>query len=168
MWILSLLPEWVIHAIFMVGVLGVILGFVLGFLPFLGRYKLAIQIISVLILAFGVYLEGGYANEMIWQMKVKEMEVKIKEAEVKAAQKNVEIQEKVVTQTQIVKEKGQDIIKYVDRYKDREVLKTVEGPERVKIEEVIKFVENCPIPQDIIDAHNSAAKMNEAAKGDKK
>jgi hypothetical protein len=168
MWILSLLPEWVIHAIFMVGVLGVILGFVLGFLPFLGRYKLAIQIISVLILAFGVYLEGGYANEMIWQMKVKEMEVKIKEAEVKAAQKNVEIQEKVVTQTQIVKEKGQDIIKYVDRYRDREVLKTVEGPERVKIEEVIKFVENCPIPQDIIDAHNSAAKMNEAAKGDKK
>ena len=168
MWILSLLPEWVIHAIFMVGVLGVILGFVLGFLPFLGRYKLAIQIISVLILAFGVYLEGGYANEMIWQMKVKEMEVKFKEAEVKAAQKNVEIQEKVVTQTQIVKEKGQDIIKYVDRYRDREVLNTVEGPERVKIEEVIKFVENCPIPQDIIDAHNSAAKMNEAAKGDKK
>lgn len=168
MWILSLLPEWVIHAIFMVGVLGVILGFVLGFLPFLGRYKLAIQIISVLILAFGVYLEGGFANEQLWQMKVKEMEVKIKEAEVKAAQKNVEIQEKVVTQTQIVKEKGQDIIKYVDRYRDREVLKTVEGPERVKIEEVIKFVENCPIPQDIIDAHNSAAKMNEAAKGDKK
>jgi hypothetical protein len=168
MWILSLLPEWVIHAIFMVGVLGVILGFVLGFLPFLGKYKLAIQIISVLILAFGVYLEGGFANEQLWQMKVKEMEVKVKEAEVKAAQKNVEIQEKVVTQTQIVKEKGQDIIKYVDRYRDREVLKTVEGPERVKIEEVIKFVENCPIPQDIIDAHNSAAKMNEAAKGDKK
>jgi hypothetical protein len=168
MWILSLLPEWVIHAIFMVGVLGVILGFVLGFLPFLGKYKLAIQIISVLILAFGVYLEGGFANEQLWQMKVKEMEVKVKEAEVKAAQKNVEIQEKVVTQTQIVKEKGQDIIKYVDRYRDREVLKTIEGPERVKVEEVIKFVENCPIPQDIIDAHNSAAKMNEAAKGDKK
>jgi hypothetical protein len=168
MWILSLLPEWVIHAIFMVGVLGVILGFVLGFLPFLGRYKLAIQIISVLILAFGVYLEGGFANEQLWQMKVKEMEVKVKEAEVKAAQKNVEIQEKVVTKTQIVKEKGQDIIKYVDRYRDREVVKTIEGPERVKIEEVIKFVENCPIPQDIIDAHNSAAKMNEAAKGDKK
>lgn len=168
MWILSLLPEWAIHAIFMIGVLGVILGFVLGFLPFLGRYKLAIQIISVLILALGVYLEGGFANEQVWQMKVKEMEVKIKEAEVKAAQKNVEIQEKVVTQTQIVKEKGQDIIKYVDRYRDREVLKTIEGPERIKVEEVIKFVENCPIPQDIIDTHNNAAKMNEAAKGDKK
>ena len=168
MWILSILSEWVIHAIFTVGALGIILGFVLGFLPFLGRYKLAIQIISVLIFALGVYLEGGLANEQLWQMKVKEMEVKVKEAEVKAAQKNVEIQEKVVTKTQIVKEKGQDIIKYVDRYRDREVVKTIEGPERVKIEEVIKFVENCPIPQDIIDAHNSAAKMNEAAKGDKK
>lgn len=168
MWILSLLPEWAIHAIFLAGGIGIILGFVLGFIPFINKYKLPIQIVSILVFAFGVYLEGGYANEMIWQMKVKEMEVKIKEAEVKAAQKNVEIQEKVVTKTQIVKEKGQDIIKYVDRYRDREVLKTIEGPERIKVEEVIKFVENCPIPQDIIDAHNAAAKLNEPAKGDKK
>lgn len=155
MWILSLLPEWAIHAIFAAGAVGIILGFVLGFIPFINKYKLPIQIISILVFAFGVYLEGGYANEMIWQMKVKEMEVKIKEAEVKAAQKNVEIQEKVVTKVQVVKEKGQDIIKFVD--------KVITEKEEVKV-----YIENCPVPKDIIDAHNAAAKMNEAAKGDKK
>ena len=168
MFILSLLPEWAVHAIFCVGALGVILGFVLGFIPFINKYKLPFQIVSIIVLTFGVYLEGGFANEQIWQMKVKEMEAQVAKSEAKAAQFNTQLQASVTEKTTVIKEKGDTIVKYVDRYRDREVLKTVEGPERVKIEEVIKFVENCPIPQDIIDAHNAAAKMNEAAKGDKK
>ena len=51
--------------------------------------------------------------------------------------------------TKVVKEKGRDIIQYIDR-------------EIVKKEEIVKFVENCPIPKDIIDAHNAAATLNKA------
>ena len=65
----------------------------------------------------------------------------------------------------LFKEKGDTIIRYVDKFKDREVLKEVPGPERVKIEEVIKYVENCPVPKELIDIHNEATKLN---KGDKK
>ena len=150
MWILSILPDAAIHIIFGLGILGTIAGFVLGFIPFIKNYKLAIQIISLVVLVFGVYLEGGLADYKEWELKVKEMEAKVAQAEAQSANKNTEIQEKIVEKTKVIREKGRDIIKYVDK-------------EIVKKEEVIKYVENCPIPKEIIDAHNKAASL-----GDKK
>jgi flagellar biosynthesis component FlhA len=165
MWILTVLPEWVTHAIFAVGVLGTIAGFILGFVPFIRAYKFAIQVISLLILTLGVYLEGGLADNKEWQLKVKEMEAKLAQAEAKSSEKNIEIQEKIVEKTKIVKEKGNDIIKYVDKWNTKEIIKEVEGPERVRREEVIKYIENCPVPKELVDIHNQAAELN---KGDKK
>lgn len=145
MWILSILSPALIHAIFIIGVLGTIIGFVLGFLPLVKTYRLAIQVIAVTILVFGVFLEGGLADNQAWQLKVAEMKAKLAEAETKSSEKNVEIQEKIVEKTKVIREKGRDIIKYVDR-------------EVVKDNEVIKYVEQCPnIPAIIIDQHNKAA-----------
>ena len=168
MWILSILPEAAIHTIFGLGILGTIAGFVLGFIPFVKTYKLAIQVISLLVLVFGVYLEGGLADYKEWELKVKEMEAKVAQAEAKSSEKNVEIQEKIVEKTMIVKEKGRDIIKYIDKWNTKEVIKEVEGPERIKREEVIKYIENCPVPKEIIDIHNQAATLNKAIEGEKK
>jgi flagellar biosynthesis component FlhA len=168
MWILSILPEAAIHTIFGLGILGTIAGFVLGFIPFVKAYKLAIQVISLLVLVLGVYLEGGLADYKEWEHKVKELEAKIAQAETKSSEKNVEIQEKIVEKTKIVKEKGRDIIKYIDKWNTKEVIKEVEGPERIKREEVIKYIENCPIPKEMIDIHNQAATLNKAAEGEKK
>lgn len=155
MWILSILPEAAIHIIFGLGILGTIAGFVLGFLMFMRPYRLAVQICSLLLLTFGVYLEGGLADYKEWELKVKEMEARIAQAEAKSSEKNIEIQEKIVEKTKVVREKGKDIIKYVDR-------------EIVKNEEVIKYIENCPVPKEIIDIHNQAATLNKAAERDKK
>jgi hypothetical protein len=150
MWILTILPDAAIHIIFGLGILGTIAGFVLGFIPFIKTYRLAIQVISLLVLVFGVYLEGGLADYKEWELKVAEMQVKVAGAEVKSAEKNVEIQEKIVEKTKIVREKGRDIIKYIDK-------------EVVKKEEVIKYIENCPVPKDIVDLHNQAADLNKGA-----
>lgn len=150
MWIISFLPEWVFHLIFSLGVLGTIAGFVLGFIPFVKSYKLPIQIISLLLLVLGVYLEGGLADNKEWELKVKEMEVKMAETQAKGAEKNVEIQEKIVEKTKVIREKGRDIIQYVDR-------------EVVKNQEVVKYTENCAIPKEIIDLHNQAAELNKGA-----
>jgi flagellar biosynthesis component FlhA len=167
MWILTVLPEWVTHTIFAVGVLGTIAGFILGFVPFIRTYKFAIQVISLLILTLGVYLEGGLADSKEWQLKVKEMEAKVAQSETQSANKNIEIQEKVVETTKIVREKGRDIIKYVDRWNTKEVVKEVEGPERIRREEVIKYIENCPVPKEFIDIHNQATELNKAAEAKK-
>lgn len=155
MWILSILSDAAIHTIFGLGILGIIAGFVLGFIPFIKPYKLVIQIISILLLVFGVYLEGGLADQKEWELRVAEMKAKIAENEAKSSEKNVEIQEKIVEKTKVVREKGRDIIKYLDR-------------EVVKNNEVIKYVENCPVPQEVINVHNQAATLNKAAEGEKK
>jgi len=151
MWILSILPDAAIHIIFGLGILGTIAGFVLGFIPFIKTYKLAIQIISLLVLVLGVYLEGGLADYKEWELRVKEMEAKVAQAEAKSANTNVEIQEKIVEKTKVIREKGRDIIQYIDK-------------EVVKKEEVIKYIEICPVPKDIIDLHNQAAELNKGAK----
>jgi hypothetical protein len=149
MWLLNLMPDWFYHLIVILSILGLIVASVLKFVPFVSTYRLPIQVISVLLLVFGVWMEGGIVNEAKWEARVKELEEKVKIAEEKSTEKNVEIQERVVTQTKVVKEKGRDIIQYIDR-------------EVVKKEEIVKFIENCPIPKDIIDAHNAAATLNKA------
>jgi hypothetical protein len=150
MWILSILPEAAIHTIFGLGILGTIAGFVLGFLMFMKPYRLAVQICSLLLLTLGVYLEGGLADYKEWELRVKEMEAKVAQAEAQSANKNTEIQEKIVEKTKVIREKGRDIIKYIDK-------------EVVKKEEVIKYIENCPVPKEIIDLHNQAAELNKGA-----
>ena len=150
MWILSILPDAAIHIIFGLGILGTIAGFVLGFIPFVKTYQFAIQICSIVILVFGVYLEGGLAENKEWELKVKEMEAKVAQAEAQSANKNIEIQEKIVEKTKVIREKGKDIIKYIDK-------------EVVKKEEVVKYIENCPVPKEIIDLHNQATELNKAA-----
>lgn len=166
MWIFTIMPEWVTHLIFAAGLVGVIAGFVLGFIPFIKRYLLPIKIISLIVFAFGVYLEGGLADNKEWELKVKEVEAKVAKAEAEAAKLNTQLQAATTERDNAIKNKGDTIIKYVDRYKDREILKTVEGPERVRIEEVIKYVESCPVPKELLDIHNEAAKLKQ--KGDKK
>ena len=148
MWIINWLPEFVVHLIFLAGVVGTIAGFVLGFIPFVSKYKLPIQIISLILLSLGVYLEGGLAEKAKWELRVKEMEVKVAEAEAKSAVVNTEIVEKVITQRQVIKVKGDKVIEYIDR-------------------EVKVFDNTCTVPEIAIKAHNMAAK-NEAPSEDKK
>jgi hypothetical protein len=127
-----------------VGIIGTVAGFLLGMVPLVKKYKLSIQVVSLLILSFGLYLEGGLADNKIWEARVAEVKVKLAEAEAKSAKENVKIVERVVTKTQIVKERGADIIKYVDR-------------EVVKYD--TKFLPGgiCEIPKEFIKAHNDAA-----------
>jgi 4-hydroxyphenylpyruvate dioxygenase-like putative hemolysin len=81
---------------------------------------------------------GAISNNDAWLARVKDLEVKVAEAEAKSASANTDIVEKTVVKTQVVKERGQDIIKYVDR-------------------EVVKFDANCVLPKEFVTTHNRAA-----------
>jgi len=149
MWIINFLPDWVFHTIFAIGLLGTIAGFLLGFIPLIKRYSLVIQVCSILILVLGVFLEGAMSDNKEWVARVKEMEAKVALAQAESANKNIEIQEKIVEKTKIIREKGKDIVQYIDK-------------EVIKKEEVIKYIENCPVPKEIIDLHNQATELNKA------
>lgn len=164
---ISFIPDWFWTLILIGGVLGILTSWVLKFVPFVSTYRLPIQVGSVIALLVGVYFQGVVANEEKWQTRIKELEEQVKIAESKSKETNVVVQEKIVTKTKVIKEKGQDIIKYVDRWNTKEVIKEVEGPERIRREEVIKYIENCPVPKEIIDIHNQATELNKAAEGKK-
>ena len=70
MWIFTVLPDAVIHMILALGIIGVIAGFLLGLIPFVKKYKLAIQVISILVMSLGLYLEGGLSDNKEWEARV--------------------------------------------------------------------------------------------------
>ena len=155
MWLMNFLPDWIFHAVLLAGVLGLLASLVLKFIPVVSTYKLPIQAAAILLIVVGVWFEGAMSNQAAWEARVAEMQVKVAEAEAKSQETNVQIITKTVKKLELVRTRGDDIINYVDR-------------EVVKDREVIKFVENCPIPQIIVNTHNAAALNQPVAGEDKK
>ena len=157
MWILHLLPDtlilWICNSLLAAGFLLTVAAFFIQTVPLLNQYRLPAQVLGIALLVLGVYWRGGYAVEQEWRERVAELELKVAEAEKQSAQVNTEIVTKIVTKTKVIKERGNDIVRYLDR-------------EVVKNQEVIRFVENCPIPEIIVNTHNAAA-VNQPA-GEKK
>lgn len=164
MWILHLLPDsilaFVVNLVLVAGIILTILSFfvlnrILRLVPGLAAYHTAIQIVSVIILAAGLYFKGGYNTEMMWREEVAKVQRELEVAKNRAQEKIIEVQERVVYKDRIVREKGQTLIQYVDR-------------EVIKKEEVVRYIENCPVPNELINIHNEATKLNAAAQGTKK
>jgi len=153
-WMLSFIPDWFWTLVLISGIVGTLATWVLKFIPFVSTYRLPIQVASIIALVAGVYFQGVIANEAKWQDKIADLQKQIAEAETKSKETNVVVQEKIVTKTKIIKEKGKDIVNYIDR-------------EVVKKEEIIKYIEQCPVPKEIIDLHNQAVDLNKAAEGKK-
>ena len=139
MWILNFLPFWFFHLITLLGVVGLVAGFVLGMIPFIAKYKLPIQIFSLLLLVFGIYMEGAISNEEKWQALVKEMEAKVALAEEKSKNANSKIEYKFLDKVKLV-EKTQVVI-------------------QEKLKEVEKVIDaKCEIDPSVISILNEAAK----------
>lgn len=137
-WMLSFLPDWFWTLLFFVG-LGAI-----GASWFIKLYQLPLKVGGVIAVAVSLWFMGAASNEEKWQVRVKELEAKLAVSEEQSKNKNIEVVEKVVTQTKVIREKAQKQIEYIDK-----VL--------VQKEEVVKFIEHCPIPKDILEEHNKAA-----------
>ena len=145
MWILNWLPDFVFHLILIAGVLALLASWVLKFIPFIATYRLPIQVAGILLTVFGVWYEGGIAKDTEWKVRVAELEVKVAQAEAKSATENVKIVTKVVKQLELVRTRGNDVIQYVDR-------------------EIVKYDNVCPIPKEVVNAHNMAAERVGEAK----
>ena len=148
MWLLHLLPTsfilWIVNLLLLVGLLGIILGFFIKFIPIVNTYRLPIQIASIIIFCTGIYWQGGYSVEQAWRERVEEMEAKVAAAESKSKETNTKIVTKVVTKTQVIRTRGEDIVKYVDR-------------EIVKYDTKFAPGGQCEIPKEFIKALNDAA-----------
>ena len=158
-WMIGLIPDAVLSglywAIIAAGITGVLAGWLGKWIPFYGNYAKILQPVGIVLLVLGVWLRGGYDTEMAWRAKVAEAEARVAAAEQKSQETNTVIEQKIVEKTKVIKGKTE----YITQYLDREV---------VKKEEIIKYIEQCPVPKEIIDIHNQAADLNKAAGGPKK
>ena len=134
MWILQFLPNWIFYLLLLAGVVGVLVTHFVKVLPNAQLIKLA----SIATILASIYMIGAISNNDAWLAKIKDLETKVAQAEAKSATLNTDIVEKVVTKTQIVKQRGEDIVKYIDR-------------------EVVKYDTTCVIPKEFVLVHNRAA-----------
>jgi len=136
MFLFEWLPIWVFNVVLFAGIIGFIVTYLFDFIPIV--YKMPIQLVSVLFIVFGTYMFGAISNEESWQLKIKELEIKVAESEAKSAKETVKIVEKVITKTQIVRQRGDEIVRYVDK-------------------EIVKYDSKCEIPKEIVTTLNNAA-----------
>jgi hypothetical protein len=140
---LSFIPaEWIayaIHAIFSIGIIGIIIGTVGSKLPFISLYGNIVKAIAGIFLVAGLFLEGYHYASKTWIEATKEFERKVQVAEEKSKQQNVKIVEKVVKQIEIVRETANE---------NKQIIKDV----------VAKDLDNqCSLPNSAVVLHDSAS-----------
>jgi hypothetical protein len=140
-WILTFVPTFVFHLALIAAVIGLLVATFLGAFPIISQYKLPIQLVSLILLVGAVFFQGALAYKQSVAVEVAELKLRLKDAEVKSVVTNTEIVEKIVTDTQIIREKGNTITEYVDR-------------------EIVKYDEKCELPLEVINAHNMAATLD--------
>ena len=113
-------------------------------IPVINQYRTPAQVLGIALLVIGVYWRGGYAIEMEWRERVAEAEARVAAAEAQSKEENVKIVTKVVTKIQVVRTRGEDIVKYVDR-------------EIIKYDTKFAPGGQCEIPKEFIKAINDAA-----------
>jgi len=167
-WMIDLIPNWFWTLVLWAGVLSIIASYILGKIPFVSQYKIPLRVGGVVATLVGVYFYGVIANEAKWQARVDELQKQVQAAEEEGKQANEQLSQAIEDKKKQVQQKGKEVVRYIDKWQTKEILKEVpvEGPERVRVEEVVKYIENCPVPKEMLDIHNKAAER--PGKGDKK
>ena len=135
MWLLKFLPNWIFYAILLIGIVGLLAS---RFVP--AYYKTAVTAAAAFLFVVGVFMAGAIHDNEAWVARVKEMEAKIAEVKVESEKENTKIETKYVNKVQVIKQRGEETIKFIDR-------------------EVVKYDNICVIPKEFIMAHNKAAEQ---------
>ena len=133
-WIFKFIPDLFWAVLLVAG----LLGYFLNHLIPIKTYQLPVKIIGGILVLATIFISGILYCDNAWKQAAKDLQAKVEVAEAESKVANETIKEKIVIKTQIVRQRGQDIVQYVDR----EVTKTDSG---------------CVISPEFINAHNRAA-----------
>jgi hypothetical protein len=139
MWLLSFIPDWIIHFVALASLAILLISFLVGALIPLS-YRIAVQLLALILVAGSIWLEGGIANQAIWQQKVLKQQVEIAQLEATSQQVTVKTITKYIDRVKIVKEKARVIVKEIPKYITKE------------------HDSQCDIPNAAIVLHDAAAK----------
>lgn len=131
MFYLNFIPEWVFHLLLLIGFGGIIVSAVM-------RNVLLLPV-AFLIFSSALFVEGVVFGQADMRRQVAEMEAKVQLLTAESQKVNVQLVEKYKTKVIKIKEKSNEIIKYVDKY-------------------VTQYDNDCRVPNAFIVLHDSAAK----------
>ena len=136
MWLLSFVPDWIFYGLALASFIALVAATFFKVIPFIGKYALPIQLLSFVALLLSVFLCGGLANEAAWQLKVAKTNAEIAELKAKSEKVSTKVVTKYIDRIQVVKEKGNEIVKYVNKESDTK----------------------CELPNSFVVLHDAAAK----------
>lgn len=134
-WILEIFPQWLWWLLLMTG----FSGYFLSHLVPVKTYQLPIKIVSGILACIVIFTMGLLYANGVWKQAAKDLQHQVEVAEAKSQQINEVIKERVVTKTQVIKERGEATVEYITR-------------------EVTKHDQTCQVPSEFVTAHNLAAK----------
>ena len=142
MWIIDLIPGWLPYVGLFLGALTILITSILASaLP--AAYSILIRLVALLFCIFGVWYHGYSITQEAWEDRVEQVQLELEKMRVESQTENIKLVEKVVTKTKIVKERGDEVVKYVDREVIKYDVKFAPGGE-------------CEIPKEFVKAHNDA------------
>jgi len=140
MWLLTFVPDFIFHIIAIVGILLTVGAIAFGQIPFIGTYNIPINIIGVVLIIFGFYMEGGISNQEKWEAKVAEVKLEMAKKDAASAEASTKVVTKYITKVEVVKEKGDAIIKEIPKYISQDA------------------DAKCPVPNGFVVLHDSASR----------
>lgn len=146
MWLLHFLPDsvilWFTNILLLTGIGAVVAGLFAHRIPLVWKYQMPFKVLGIALLTLGVYFRGGYAVEQDWRERVAQVEAKVAAAEAQAKDANQKLDAKGTNKVRVIREKGIVVKQYIDR-------------------EVVKYDNQCVIPNEVVRAHNAAARNEE-------
>lgn len=134
--IFKVMPDWIWGLLLIAG----FFSYFLSYLKILTAYSYVLKIFSYMSIPTIIFIFGMLYADSTWTQAAKELEAKVVVAEAKSVAANSAITQKTIVKTQVIKQRGEDIIQYVDR-------------------EVTKYNNTCVIPKEFIITHNRAAEQ---------
>jgi hypothetical protein len=117
LWILTHIPSIIIHAVVAVGLVGYFFG---NFIPVPKMGKLSTQTAGVLIFAIGVFLEGLTTGAGMLQSELDAANAEVAKINEQSKQITEKVVIKYVSEHNQVKEKGEQIVKYITTNNDKQ------------------------------------------------
>lgn len=140
----SLLYFFVVCTI-LLGIAAYAVGTFIQYFPPLMPYEKALKISGAVLTVLGIYFYGGYAVEMQWREKVRELEAKVALAEEQSKTANAQVKIKIVEKTKVIRD-----LQVVYKDKIVEVAKTIDA--------------QCVVAPETLDILNKAAEIPGASK----
>jgi uncharacterized membrane protein len=133
-WILEIFPHWLWWLLLLTGVSG----YLLASFVTLKSYNLLLKIVSGVVVSVVIFIMGLLYADGVWQQAAQDLQQQVKVAEAKSQVVNTVVEERVVTKTQVVRQRGASTVEYIVR-------------------EVVKHDPTCVVPAEFVTAHNRAA-----------